>query len=83
MTSATSPGADGHSEGWYPTPSLVFDPAIGRFSLGPTILHCVSTATALPDGRVFLTGFSCGPSTSGGLRAPGHTLGPTIEWAGV
>ncbi len=51
------PVADGHTEDWYPTPSLVFDPRTGRFSLGTTMPHCVDTATSLPDGRIFVTGF--------------------------
>ena len=44
-------------EGRYPTDAAIFDPAREAFTVSNPMPHCVETATALPDGRVFLTAF--------------------------
>jgi hypothetical protein len=44
-------------EGRFPTVSAIYDPATETFTAASPMPHCVETATALPDGRVFLTAF--------------------------
>ena len=54
---------DGHgSEGYAPTPTEIYDPQTGTFSLGMPMPHCIGSATGLPDGKVFVTGWFYSPS---------------------
>ncbi len=48
---------DSISEGRFPTPSAVYDLTTETFTAASPMPHCVESATALPDGRVFLTAF--------------------------
>lgn len=43
--------------GSFPTASAIYDPTTETFTASTPMPHCVETATALPDGRVFLTSF--------------------------
>jgi hypothetical protein len=44
-------------EGRFPTASAIYDPTTETFTASSPMPQCVETATALPDGRVFLTSF--------------------------
>lgn len=44
-------------EGRFPTAAAIYDPTTETFTASSPMPHCVETATALPDGRVFLTAF--------------------------
>jgi hypothetical protein len=65
---------DGYSAGFGVTPSWIFDPRSRRFTVGPTMPHCVQHAAALPNGQVLLLGWY--------YRGTGQ-LGASVRWSGL
>jgi hypothetical protein len=49
--------SDGHSDGFSQTQTEQYDPSTGTFSMAAPMPHCVETATTLPNGQVFVTGW--------------------------
>ncbi len=76
--SANSP-FEGAIDGINPVSTEIFDPADGSLTDGPTLPHCVDTATALPDGKVLITGYW----GEGGRISERRVSGANIGWAGL
>jgi hypothetical protein len=71
---------DGYSAGFGVTPSWIFDPGSRRFTVGPTMPHCVQHAAALPNGQVLLLGWYY--RGTGTLEADVMTGAP-VRWSGL